>query len=251
MRVALSNPLDIRKEVKLIVDIPCIEHEEWRADITSALKTFEGFASAGGLPPVIDWDYQCEVIGTVEYEQGGLICSWPSFPFGTVGVVMMLRMLGNLRRGKAQLTNVALTGTATTAEGAVVLKSLEEMANRLPAGVTLLPFQLTLCPSASWINIECEFQSPFPDELPTALHAAIMTWCNVANAGGFQIESETEGTANVDSFGVGMDEPVVGENFVQWHCPMAGVPPSSLTCLVNVLAYFSNRNHPIFAVYIG
>lgn len=252
MRMILSNPLDLRQQVKLTVAIPEAGSGSWPAEIASLFESFEHFVAAGGLVPVIDLDLRWPgLAGTMEQEPGSLSCAWPGFPYGANGLAVLLRMIAHLQHGKDMIASVSLSGTPVVGEQPCVLGNLETAINTLPARLPAVPFQLKLTPYGSWINIECDLLPPFSNEISAALDSAIRSWCKVANAGGFQVVSEAEGAGRVDQFGVGIDGPTIADNFVQWQCLMTGVPPGSLVCLINIFARFAKSVFPISAVFIG
>lgn len=121
----------------------------------------------------------------------------------------------------------------------------------LPDRTPSLPFELELCPSGPWISLECEVTPSFQPDVSLKLHEAIGFWGGVANAGGFQAGPVVEGATDSDSFGVGIDGPTVGDDFVEWQCLMTGVPAESLRSLVNILGHFSGHIWRISRVYIG
>jgi hypothetical protein len=251
MRVLLPRPIDGRVAITLRCELPASDREGWRAEIASMSGSFDRFVAAGGLIPVIEPDRRQELAGRLDWDRGQFAIVWPQFPFGEVGLTILLRMLGHLRRGEDRLASVALHGTSIAPDHPAAIAGLEEVANKLPSRVASLPFRLELRPIGDWINIECESPPPIPPAIPPALHEAIWSWGKVANAGGFQVVSEAEGAPRDDAFGVGISGPTVADDFLEWHCLMMNVPVGGLKCLVNILASCSRRIFPLSAVYIG
>jgi hypothetical protein len=67
----------------------------------------------------------------------------------------------------------------------------------------------------------------------------------MVNAGGFQVGGSDS------PFGVGIDGPTVGEDFIEWQCLMAGVPAESLNGLLNIISFFADHIFPVHSVYIA
>lgn len=249
MRLIFPSTIDARREIKLSGKIPTERQEVWKADIDSTFELFNGFVTGGGLSRVIE-PIPRKPAGKLDWEREIFIYTWLVFPFEPIGLGIIFRMLSCLRHDGAGLDAISIHGTPIVPDQAAVIKETDVIAERLPDRMPSLPFELEICPSSAWITIECDLSPSFPPDIAPALHEAILTWGKVANAGGFQINSEIEGPT-YDQFSVGLDGPTVADNFLEWNCLMTGVPAGSLSCLVNVLGHFSRQIYPIAAVYIG
>jgi hypothetical protein len=251
MKATLIGAIDGRAAVSLIGQVPDEGLEAWQAQVTSTLMLFDAFVGAGGLPAASAAESGPVPPGRLEWEPSRFTHIWPSFPFGAVGLVVVLRMLDRLRRGDSRIGPVTVRGTPTNPEHPVAIHHLEAAANRLPPRSRHLPFRLELCPYGDWVNIECELTPTFSPEVPQALHDAIWLWGKVANASGFQVADETQRPSLNGAFGVGIEGPIVGDDFLEWYCLKTGVTPESLNCLINILAVFSTTTFPLQSVYIG
>ena len=246
MRVILPTPLDGRDPIRLTLRAVDAEEEEWWTAVPNTLSLFDRFVVTGGLlffatPRLGHWRP-----GTIERQPNELTCTWTSAPFGAVGLAVALRMLDQLQRGRGGLVTVTLQGTPIAPGHPVAIWDLEGVGDELPPRVVSPPFRLELRPTGSWVTIECELSPDFPPEVPGALHEAIWTWAKVANAGGFQPAAPPgDGT-----FGVGINGPTEGDDFVEWHSLFMDVPIGSLGCLVNLLAHVSRTLYPLSAVYL-
>ena len=250
MRMVFPGPIDPRREIVLSGKIDSEHQEAWQAVIASIFELFNSFVAAGGLRRTVEYEPQ-KLSGRLEWERESFFYTWPKFPFDATGLGIIFRMLGYLRHGGADLGSISVQGTPIAPDHPAAIKGMEDIADKLPGMMPSLPFELEICPSGAWITIECDLSPAFPPKIAPALHEAIWTWGKVANAGGFQVDSESEGATGDEAFGVGIDGPTVADDFLEWHCLKTGVPSRSLNCLVNILGHFSNQIYPVSAVYIG
>ena len=248
MRLEQRGHIDARRRVE-VSGLISGDLDASRNTITEVLVHFEDLVAAGGLPPRVDWRMDWSP-GQLNWSTGSYSYSWPSFPFGSAGLAVLVRMLTQRGIGKHG-DPIRITGYEIPRDAPDAIRPVDEDENVLPGRTNVLPFLLELTPSGPWVNIQCELPPWFPEEVPSTLHRLIWTWGNVANCGGFQIISEGEGIMGNDEFGVGIDGPVVGDDFLEWHCLMTGVPVESLLCLVNVLARAAESRYSIKSVYLG
>jgi hypothetical protein len=251
MKALLSGAIDGGAPVKLSGQVPEVDLESWQAEVTSTLSLFDAFVAAGGLPSESRTESWLAPPGQLVWERNRFTHTWPLFPSGAVGLAVALRMLDHLQRGGLRLGFITIRGTPINPNHPMAISRLESVANQLPPRFRSLLFQLQLEPYSDWLNILCELNPTFPPEVPPALNDAIWAWGQVVNAGGFQVVDETLPPNPSGKFGVGIDGPVVGDDFLEWYCLKAGVPVGSVNGLVNVLAVFSMRTFPLHKVVIS
>lgn len=250
MKWILPGPIDARREIKLSGKVVTECQEAWKTDVAAIFELFNCFVSAGGLCRVVEPE-PLTLSGRLEWTREGFIYTWPKFPFDPIGLGIIFRMLGYLRKDGTDLDLISIQGTPVAADHSAAIEWIDDISDRLPSMTPSLPFELEICPTGAWVTISCDFSSAFSPDVAPALHEAIWTWGKVANAGGFQVDLGVERGGRDDGFGVGIDGPTIADDFIEWNCLMTGVPSESLSCLINVISHFSKEVYPVSAVYIG
>lgn len=252
MKITLTTPLHSGRPIELqgLVTQP-FHAELWTEQIQSTFDVFERFVELGGLAlaPGVGIEARPYEKADLNWYRNTFTYTWPRFPFGAAGFAVLLRMLGRLRVDDAAIYSVTIDGTPVEAVRKGSIDRIDEALGSVPHMRRDLPFTLDIQPTGAWVNVQCEFNPPIPDEIPQALNAAVHGWVSVVAAAGFQLYAG-EGDEE-EAFGIGVNGPVVAEDFLEWYVQMPDVPLDSLNCLVNVLSSFSDRVFLIQSVYIG
>jgi hypothetical protein len=244
MQLHLPGLIDTTKPVQVIVSIPGAD-PAWQQQIASLAAMFDAFLQAGAvaisrssviLPTALAWN--------------GLQCTlgWPQFPAGVRGMGILLRCLEHMKVGGLALSTLAVQGQPASPQATTAMPVTTSALQPLPERKSPLPFKLELCPYGDWIHLQCNFSGSVDDGLTGVIHQRLLAWMYIANTGGFQ---SPNGTLIAPEFGVGLNGPIVGDDFFEWHCLKPGVPIESLDAVINLFAEFALKTHPIDMLYIG
>ena len=252
MIINLTSSIDVRREVKLVGQIPsAFDAEIWNNLLTSTVELFDRFIGLGGTESTIANQREPYCQGKFDCSNGNFIYSWPRFPYGINALSIMLRMLSSIRQKDEFIESVTIEGTEIESSDSASLKDIKENMSILPSRMQNLPFKVQILSFGAWFNIECDLAPPIPPEIPYALNEIIWCWRNVAVAGGFgSLETHSGETPN-DVPDMGIDGPIIADDFLEWHCLMTGIPHESLNSLINMLAVFSKKVLSVTSVYIG
>jgi hypothetical protein len=238
MRIGTTNTFSARAGFWLVCRFAERNQDRWRDAIAKAWTAVVEFASWGGIQGV-----PLEVLRGAEHQWGlgacTVHCLQQSLNLDAIG--MILRTLGNLRVEGDSLAHLEVSemhGLSTPEDVSRCLRTFPRTSQ--------VPFDLQMNATGSWIDLECNAAEHFPADVVTEMDRRIRVWVTVANAGGWQVEFDAEA-----HYGVGIEGPSVGEDFAQWQCQLDGVPPQSLSGLLNILGHLARTVHPIESVYLG
>lgn len=244
MQLQLPGLIDSAKPIQVIVSVPSVD-PDWQLDLAATTLTFEAFLQAGAIgmmrsgvaiPTTTSWN--------------GLQCtfSWPHFSAGVRGLGILLRCLEHSKVNGRHLSSIAVQGQPVSPQASSAMVVTTPSLLSLPERKSPLPFQLELCPYGDWIHFQCNFSGSVDDGMAAILNQGLQAWTQIANAGGFQAAGST---LIAPEFGVGMNGPIIGDDFFEWHCLKPGIPIESLDAVINIFADFAVKVHPIDMLYLG
>lgn len=249
MKVTIAKPIENSKAIRLqgvLANVTQIE--QWQQNIQFTFDIFENLLRLGGLPNLFDRGVKIHKNGELIWGKNSFSYNWLYFKFDIKGIAILLRMLARLQiNGMSIIEEIVIEGeTPLTFSKNSVIDNEQVILNFFPEMQKKLPFILDIkITKASWINFQCEFNSPFSNDISQALDSAIQGWVNVVNAGGFQMLNEE------DILAMGIQGPIEAEDFLEWYLQMHDTLLGSLNCLINILALFSVQTFPIRLVYFG
>jgi hypothetical protein len=252
MNINFPAPLDGTKA--LAIDIHTRElalPEDRGQHVRRTVEAFEALAADGGLVYYLDRNRFPEraLDGLLSWRQGGFVYSPGYFPYGDRGLALLLRMFRRLATLGIHIDTVQVHGTrARVVDGSAIVSVATEL-ETLPERMRKIPFELEICPSGAWVNLQCDLLSGDSDAIAATFDTKIRNWVEVVLLGGFHIVSAH--TSIEDEFGISVSRPSVAEDFVEWHIQMPDVPLESLNCLLNVFASYSQQFPVIRTVYMG
>lgn len=209
------------------------------APAQSVLNVFTRFAAGGGLGRhVISPDLR----GQVHFTGGRLVYQVAGISLFASAVSVLLRMAVHLARTQYAMwpVRVALGGTSV-AISADALDAPPQMS--MP-----LPFELTIQPSAHWVNFQCELEGDTSDDRVARLDETLKVWVEVVRSTGLQVGDPLESAPQ--DIRCAATRPVVGADFIDWHLQLAAVPPQAFNGLVNMLSFVAESDGAIRAVHL-
>lgn len=184
----------------------------------------------------------CEPIGKIIWKENKVIIEYFVWNWGRSELGIFLRILNNFYDGQFILE---------VWSKASLFNSIQNAEQDLPDCCNPLPFLIEIQPIDWWLNLECHFHSAFSDEVSLQLDYMVRLWAEISSLGGFQITLDGESNDLTEEFGVGVEGPTVGEDFIQWQIAMSGVNSGSIDTLINIIAVYSVEHRSIRLLYIG
>lgn len=240
MIIHRQGKIDGQHEVEIVF------HAVGYTDTATPLSLYHEFITSGGLVYLFYPDTLN--IQRTQPSHTTAIFRFSTFPFGVAGLMVFVRIMFWFNKS---ISSVSVNGASIHDSTLSTLEPTQDSLTLLPNAAHPLPFEIELSPQRTWINLECHFHGEITDDESHALIQFVETWGKVVNLAGFQEDLLMQAQKEKPTFGLHIDSPAVGSDFISWSFPMTGVPIESLNCLINIFASFSHQQHAISNLYIG